>query len=342
MRVQPRSVEGFLRNPDPSIRCLLVYGSDNTLVSERTRKYIQALGVPEGDPFRMDKLSADQILSDRALLADSAAAQSLTQESRLVLVVNVTDRATPVLEEFLDSLPGDATVVLEAGDLVRKRSSLVKLIEGHESAAAIACYEDDERDRSEIFLEMFRAANLRIEPAALNWLAATLDSNRGIARREVEKLCLLAPDNGTLTLDLVQENTAESGKTAIDSLVSSACSGDIAGLEKWLDRASLEGLSPVGMVRGLINQFFKMLDLRGKMASGMTVDAAVKAYRPPVFFKSVELLKRQVRLWPEKAIKDQLVALTTLESDLKSSGVPDRLICERHFYQVAMLARRRA
>lgn len=341
MRVQPRNVEGFLKNPDAGIRCVLIYGSDQTLVSERAKGLTEALGIPPGDPFRTDEFSADQISSDKALLADAAAAQSLDQGSRLVRITDAGDRITPVIEEFLDSLPGEAMVVLEAKELSRSRSSLVKLLEKSGSGAAIACYDDSDRDREAVFGSMFREAGVQVDNDALDWLASTLDANRGISRREIEKLCLYVQPGGRLTMDMVLEAAAEAGGAAMDSLVLSACSGDVAQLEKWLERAAMEDLSPVAMVRALIGQFFKLLELLESTKGGLGVDAAIKSMRPPVFFKNVEPLKRQHRLWPEKAIKDQLTALASLESELKSTGSPDRLLCERHFYQVAILARRR-
>lgn len=341
MRVQPRNVEGFLKNPDAGIRCVLIYGSDQTLVSERAKALINALGIPPGDPFRTDDFSADQIVGDKALLADAAAAQSLDQGSRLVRVTDATDRITPVIAEFLESLPGEAMVILEAKELSRTRSSLVKLLEGAGAGASIACYDDTDRDREAVFAEMFREAGIRVDNDALDWLASTLDANRGISRREIEKLCLFVGEGGHLTLDLVLQAAAEAGGAAMDSLIFAACGGDVAQLEKWLDRAAMEDLSPVAMVRALIGHFFKLLELQTATKNGLGVDAAIKSMRPPVFFKNVEPMKRQHRLWPEKSIKDQLTALAGLEAELKSTGSPDRLLCERHFYQVAILARRR-
>lgn len=342
MRVQPRDVERFLKAPEAGIRCVLIYGADQTLVAERAKTLTQALGIPPGDPFRTDEFSADQIASDKALLADSAAAQSLDQGSRLVRVTDASDRITPIIEEFLDSLPGQAMVVLEAKELVRSRSSLVKLLEGNGAGASIACYDDNDRDRQSVFADMFRDAGVQVDRDALDWLAATLDANRGISRREIEKLCLYVQPDERLTLDMVLEAAAEAGGAAMDMLVFSACGGDVPQLEKWLERAAMEDLSPVAMVRALINHFFKLMELQSATKGSMSVDAAIKSMRPPVFFKNVEPLKRQHRLWPEKAIKEQLSALAGLESELKSTGSPDRLLCERHFYQVAILARRRA
>jgi len=342
MRVQPRNVEGFVRKPDAGIRCVLIYGPDQTLVSELARTLTTSLGIPPGDPFRTDEFSADQIAADKALLADAAAAQSLDQGSRLVRITDAGDRITPVIEDFLDSLPGAAMVVLEAKDLSRKRSSLVKLMEGANAGAALACYEDTDQDRETVFAEMFRSAGVQVDNDVVDWLAATLDANRGISRREIEKLCLLVGPGERLTMDLVLSAVAESGGAALDSLVFSALGGDVVKLEKWLERAALEDLSPVAMVRTLIGQLFKLMELHMATKGGLGIDAAIKGQRPPVFFKNVEPLKRQYRLWPEKAIKDQLTALAGLEAELKTTGSPDRLLCERHFYQIAILARRRS
>ena len=62
--------------------------------------------------------------ADPARLADEAAAISMMGGRRVVRVRGATNNLTDLLEGFLDDPPGDALVVVEAGDIA-KFSSLI-------------------------------------------------------------------------------------------------------------------------------------------------------------------------------------------------------------------------
>ena len=339
MRVQPRQLAAFLKAPDPAIRCFLIYGADTTLVADRAAQIFKALELDPKDPFGTDTLSADQVASDPASLADAAAAQSLMGGRRLVRVMGAGDKLTASLKPLLSDYPGDSVIVIEAGEL-KRTGSLVKAAEGSDLAASIACYAEEARDREGLFNDLVRDAGLRIDRDALDWLVENLDGNRGIIRSEFDKLALAAAGSGTVTLDLVTETVSGESDTVFDTLVQLACSGETAALGTQLERARDQGLNEVALTRILIAHFCRLLEAQAMVSMGDDPDTAVGKLRPKLFFKVVAGFKAQLRLWPLAAIKTQLARLEALEGDLKSSGSPGWILCERQLYQLAVSAAR--
>ncbi len=339
MRLQPRQIAGFLKSPDAAVRCILVYGGDSTLVSERIKHLHKTYGVEPADPFRTDTFTADQIASDPALLADAAAAQSLMGGRRIVRITDAGDRVSTAVKSFLADLPGDAMVLIEGKDL-KRTGSLVKAVEAADAAAAVPCYEDGVRDREALFSAMVSEAGLRIDNDALDWLSDNLDGSRGIVRSEMDKLILSAGDGGRIDLELVQSVVSGEGDAAADALIQLACSGETAALGPQLERAREQDLNEIAVVRALISHFMRLLDVQLSLAAGDTLDTALGKLRPKVFFKVADAFKRQIRLWPRAGIAGQLAKLEVLETDLKSSGTPGWILCERHLYQIAATAAR--
>ena len=339
MRVQPRQIDGFIKSPDPAVRCILIYGSDATLVSERSRTLFKSFGVDPSDPFQSDTFTSEQIVSDPVLLADAAAAQSLLGGKRLVRVTDVGDRVSGALKQFLQDPPGEAVIILEGKELKRS-GSLVKVMEASDYAASIACYEDSDRDRETVFMQMISAAGLKIDNDALDWLSANLDANRGIVRSEMDKLVLAADESQRIDLSLAQSVISGEGEAASDSLVHLAASGDIAALGPQLERARSQDLNEVALVRTIIAHFLRLLEIQAAVGTGKSVDAAVNGLRPKVFFKVVDQLKRQARIWSMDAIRGQLSQLGKLETELKSTGSPGWILVERYLYQMAAIAGR--
>src|SRR5213078_3127891 len=84
---------------------------------------------------------------------------------------------------------GDALIVVESGDLV-KASPLRKLFESASNGAAIACYPDTAQGLGDVLRRALKAEDIEISAEALDDAVARLGSDRGVARREIEKLML--------------------------------------------------------------------------------------------------------------------------------------------------------
>jgi DNA polymerase-3 subunit delta len=139
VKLAPSRISAFLQRPDPGIRAALLYGPDEGLVRERAGIAARTICPDLNDPFRVADLSAATLAADPARLADETAQLSLTGGRRVVRVRGAGDPLTKLFAEFLRSSPGDAFVVVEAGELP-SRSTLRRAFEAARMAVAIGCY----------------------------------------------------------------------------------------------------------------------------------------------------------------------------------------------------------
>ena len=115
----------------------------------------------------------------------------MTGGRRVVRVRGANNGHTSVFEAVLDRPVGDALIVAEGGDL-NKSSSLRKLFTEADNAAAIACYPDSPRDIADVVRNALKAEGLSIGAEALDDAVSRLGSDRGVTRRELDKLILYA------------------------------------------------------------------------------------------------------------------------------------------------------
>ena len=177
MKIAAGRVEGFVKAPDGNARAILVYGPDSGLVRERVDRLVKAVVDDPKDPFRIAELTPARLKDDPARLADEAAAIALTGGRRVVIVRDAGDSVATAIASFLADPKGDALVVLEGGEL-GPRSSLRKLFEGADNAAALACYADEGGNLAAVIQEELKAAGLTAEPDALGFLADHLGGDR--------------------------------------------------------------------------------------------------------------------------------------------------------------------
>ncbi|NKB55462.1 MAG: DNA polymerase III subunit delta [Alphaproteobacteria bacterium] len=340
MKIAANRADAFSRDPDSAIRAVLVYGPDDGLTRERLDAMTKAVAEDLNNPFRVTEIAAAALRDDPALLADEAAAIALTGGRRVVRVRDATDTTVTPIEAFLEDSPGDALVVVQAGTL-GARSKLRKLFEDTKNAAAIACYADDERMLDQVIRDTLGAENITVSTEAMDYLTANLGADRGLSRAELEKLALYVGPGGNVGFDDAVASIGNSSALSIDDVVFSAAAGNGLAADRALNRSYQEGVNPVTILRALSRHLMRLHLARVKIDGGAAVDAAMKALRPPVFFKLSASFRQQLRIWSGPKLTRALALVLEAEQQCKRTGAPAPALCGRTVLQIAQLGNAR-
>lgn len=340
MKLAGHRVEKFLRDPGPAVTAVLLYGPDQGLVRERADRLVATVAGDATDPFRVAELAPDHIKDDRARLIDEAAALSLSGGRRVVRVREGRDALADAVRALLEGAAGGGLVVIEAGEL-GPRSSLRQIFEGAERAVAIACYLDEGEALRSLIAGELSAGGFGVSGEALDLLAAHLGADRGLTRRELEKLVLYKGETGRIEVDDVLAVIADAGSVSMDSLAYAACGGDTAALDRALAAALAEGVQPIPLLRAVARHLQRLLQARATMAAGGTSKQAVDALRPAIFFRLQPLFRGQLETAGPGRLARALSTVTEAELACKRTGAPQALLCHQALVRVAMLMRSR-
>jgi DNA polymerase-3 subunit delta len=338
VRLAAARVEAFLRRPDPEVAAVLLYGPDLGLVRERAAAIGRTVTADPRDPFFVADLAGATLAADPARLFDEAAQISLMGGRRLVRVRDVGDVHSPVFARFLADPPEGSLVVVEAGDLPA-RGSLRRAFEDAPSGAAIGCYPDIGRALAEVIRSSLAAHQVTASRDAVEFLTQHLGGDRLLTRAELEKLTLYAGDGGHVELDDARVSIADSAALSLDDAVLAAAEGDTAALDRALSRVFQEGESPVTVVRAVLRHLQRLHGIAARIAAGESAEAALRAARPPVFFKQQDSFRRQLRQWREADLRRQLDRLVEAETRLKTTGMRAETICRAALLELAREAR---
>lgn len=341
MKIPAGRVDGFIAQPDSALRAVLIYGPDSGLVRERSLTLSRSIVDDLHDPFRVAELTGGQVNDAPARLADELLAMSFGGGQRLVVVRDATDTLTAHLKSALEAAntaEANAIVVIEAGNLTG-RSSLRKLAESRSDCAALPCYPDDEEGRARLARTMLREAGIGIEPAALQTLAGILGEDRQSNRSEIEKLILYAGPGAEVSEDDVLASIGDSGATSLDETIFAAADGNIADLDRSIERFWSDGGEPVGLMRAAQRHFQRLHRVSGALAAGESYDSAARRLRPPIFWKVAGRFQNQTRSWSTKGLEQAIARLTEAELALKTTGTPGRAACGRTLLAIASMRR---
>lgn len=330
MKIDARRAAAFLRDPG-AMRVVLLHGEDGGAIRDRAAALTKAVAGSLDDPFRVAEL--DRAAHDR--LEDEAASLSLTGGRRVVRVRDAGESLAGAVKAILASR-ADALVILEAPNLAGGgKSKLRPLVEAAPDGAALACYPEEGAALEATIRSALAAEGAGVEPDAVQFLAAQLGSDRGVIQREIEKLALYVGPGGTVDLDAARAAAGDHAALSLDDALHAALAGDAVRADRALDRAMAEGATAVGVLRAALLHVQRLLRLRLGMGRGGNAADAVRAARPPVFFKRVPQTVRALERWQAAQLLSLGGTLSAAERDCKQTGAPADAICRNLLARIA-------
>lgn len=322
MKLDARRVAAFLAAPGPA-RVALLHGDDEGLVRHRADALTLAVAGQRDDPFRVAWLSRE----DHARLLEEATAIAMLGGRRVVRVRDAGDALTPLVKRVAEGA-GDSLVVLECAALPA-RSKLRALVEAMSNGASIACYPQEGKVLQDAVAQGLAAAGVKMDPDAMAWLLDHVGSDHGATQGEVAKLALYAGAGQRLDLDDVRACVGDVAGVSFDDALDAMLAGDVALADKAIERTLAEGLAPVAITRGVLSYLGKLLAAQGHRSAGLSASDAIRALRPPVFFKRVRPMEQALATWTTRRLLTAMAEVSRVEMACKQTGAPDTLLVRR-------------
>lgn len=328
MKLSSYQINSFLKEPDPKVRIILLYGPDAGLVSERAEILAQKFVSDLSDPFRVTAIEGNSSNISFSQLYDEMATPPFGGGKKLVRIRHAGENVASALKELItDFPPTDSVVIIEAGEL-DKRSKLRALCEGKEAnIVSIPCYIEDSEQRKKFIVSFFTEKEKKIDNDAINFLTNILPPNRLAMRNELEKLYLHALDKKIVTINDAFSILANADSSELDDLANAIAERDLPRVVNTLDSLFAENSSPVTILRAVQRHFLRLQMARSYMDNGLSAKASVEKLQPKVFWKYVEPMSRQIQTWSAQEIENALAKLLEGEVMAKKTGTSEATFC---------------
>ena len=221
----------------------VLHGENDELKAELFTEIRNALGVTLDDPFRLARLSGEDLDSDQGRLADELGAISMFGGSRLIHVTASARVGMRAAEQGLAIIQGDVCLVVVSPD-ISDADGFAELA-ADRRVAAIACGEEGAGNLHAFVTAEFAKAQLACDQPAIEALILLVGGERAAIRGEIEKLAALLGPGGRVDMDHIREVVADASTMVADSVAAAAMAGESGELARLLDRLEIAGSDPV-------------------------------------------------------------------------------------------------
>ncbi|MBG1233766.1 DNA polymerase III subunit delta [Aestuariivirga litoralis] len=298
--------EGFLKRRVSGANGILIHGADEAAVSLLGRQVIVALG---GESQRVDISAAKD---SPGSFADQFLSLSLLGDRQVLLVEPADDNGLKFLDAAINH-PTTANFVVALGGNLSKSSKLRAACEAAPLFQSLVIYEEDEGRLRARIAKLLSAQGLSWGEDAEEEFFSTAGADRAIVTQEAEKLALYAHGQNEIPVADVQAICGNTAEFNADELIDGVLAGDLETVDRIDQSLSGELRSFFALFQLHLN---KLQALRVEMERGMNADAAVRAAKPPIFFKRKPAIMNQLRILS----LDDLVQIQTtiLDASLQS------------------------
>jgi DNA polymerase-3 subunit delta len=335
--IKPQQAAAFLKAPPADVAAVLFHGTDPGLVSERSAALARILAARENPPGEILKIDETELDDDPGRLETELQTRPMFSGRRVVRAIAGRKISTQLLKPILASAPLEGLLIVEAGNL-KADDTLRALFEKQSSCYSVACYQDSAADIDELISEVLTSFKLKIDGDARDLLQSRLGADRAMSRAEIEKLALYSLGRAQITFEDVDMLVGDAAGLAIERIAEAVADGRIKSAISDFGRAIASGENAQMIIAVVQRYFLKLHRARSDVDAGQRLDDALKAVRPPLFFKQKETFARQVRSWP-RARLDQ--ALRRIGDDAKAARFSSNLedvIAERLLLRLASIA----
>jgi len=334
MNIKPEQVDGIVKSLPPAIRGVVIYGSNEGMISTLSQQFIKAVSADIYDAFHVSYLDMADISADVGALYAEFNAQSLMGGRRVVVIKDATNLLTKTLKELLSESSSDSLLVITSSSL-KTKDSLAVFAKDDNAFYGIGCYDDRDEDISQFVSKFIDKNGFRIDREAFQVLCSRLSNDRKISQNELDKLITYMGDTKTIGTNDILTVISDTSESSQEDLCYFVASGQTEKAAASYNRLIFEGENPVTIIRSLSYHFMRLLDCAVKMEKGDTADKVTSSLRPPLMFFRKSAFQNQLRLWNRNRIMSAISLLYQTERECKTTDLPAEQVASFALMRIA-------
>ena len=292
---------------------LLFYGSNEGLKDEILNNFIKNFN---GEVSRYDE---NDLLSKKDDFLSEIKNESLFSSDRIVIISRVTNKISEFLN-YLTSLSLENILVILLSENLEKKSKLRQLFEKDKQLICVPFYEDDDRSLMKIINDFLLKEKLRISQESINLLVQRARGDRKNLRNELSKLKFLLLSKKKINIEDIFKLSNLAENFSIFELSDNYLAKNSKKVSNILNENNFTYEDCILIIRTLLNRSKRLLKLISLYEANGSVDVAISSYKPTIFWKEKDLVKKQINSWSIGEIKKIIYRISDLEILIKKNS----------------------
>ena len=267
----------------------------------------------------VEKYEENDILNDEDSFFSNIFNKSFFVEKKIIIINRVTDKISRLIKELsLKDFP-DAKIILNSNSL-EKKSKLRSLFEKEKNLVVIPVYPDDNKTLFTIASNFFKNEKKIISNETINIIVEKSNGDRGNLQNELNKILIFSKDRDKIKQEDIEKLVNLTENFSVSELTDNCLSKNLKRTVKILNENKFNSEDCMLIIRTLLNKSKRIMNLREKFDQTKNLEKTLGSYRPPIFWKDKDLVKKQVINWDLNSVKKLIFKIAEIEILLKKNN----------------------
>ena len=277
----------------------LLYGNNQGLIQD-----IIDNNLKPNLPQNIFKYEEVEILRDIDNFKQNIFNKSFFENEKLLIINRITDKSFELLKTIFSSKLDDLYLIL-LSDSLEKKSKIRNYFEKENDAICIPVYEDNLQTLSNIVVNFMNKNNINVSRQVINIIVERAMGDRINLKNELSKIENYSLNKKKIDMSDIIKITNLSENYSISELVDNCLSKNKSKILKILNENNFKSEDCIIILRTFLIKLKRLIKLHEDLISNNeNIEVTVSSFRPPIFWKDKEIVKKQIRSFNYKETKE--------------------------------------
>ena len=266
----------------------------------------------------IEKYDEKEVIENQDEMHSKIFNKSLFEKEKIILISRTSDKIVNFIEKILEKNVSDIKIIC-LYEILERKSKLRNLFEKNSNLMCIPFYADDNKKLTQLCGNFFKKINVPISREILNIIVVKCQGDRNNLNQELGKVEVFINGNTNVKVSDILKLISLSENYTVSELVDSCLSKNVKNTAKILNENSYTNDDCMLILRTMLNKTKRLIKLRDDYDETKNLDTTVSNFRPPIFWKDKDVVKKQLLKWDKKNSSQLIFKINELEKIIKKN-----------------------
>ena len=272
-----------------------------------------------------EKYEENQILNNYEDFFSSLLNKSFFEKDKLLIINRASDKILKLVEEISSKNIDDVTLVINSGTL-EKKSKLRKFFEKEINTICVPFYNDENKTLNSLAYNFLNDKKISLSQEMINIIVERSSGDRQNLYNELVKLENYQKKGQKITIEHILKISNLAQNYSVSELVDNCLSKNLKKTINILNENNYSSDDCILILRTLLSKSKRLLKIKESINNNITVDQAISYFKPPIFWKDKEFIKKQTSAWTLENIQKLIYKINNIELLSKKNNISSLFI----------------
>ena len=291
----------------------LIYGKNEGIKQDIINNYY--IKNFNGEILKYDE---QEVLKQKEDFISTLLTKSLFESIKLIVISRATDKISELIAEISEKEVIETQIIIKCSNL-DKKSKLRNLFEKRQDLICTPVYEDDIRSLNSVIQNFLQEHKFNLSQEIKNILIERSKGDRINLKNELSKLENLSISRKKLDIEDVSKLSNLAENYSVFELSDNYLAKNSKKVSNILNENNYSSEDCILIIRTILDKSKRLLKIRTEMDNNSNVDQVISNFKPPIFWKEKEIVKKQARSWSTSEVKEIIYKINDLETLVKKN-----------------------